>query len=396
MKISAPRPPREQRGLALILVLFVVVALLLIAVAVLTNSSFTANDALSVGTKMQTFDAAEAGLNVAQWQIDQNQGAASGSTGTGTVNGYTYTWEIVSNQLHSSGATVSDPNPHQSANISVPAGQALLAGSASSVLGGRTVYVEAMVVPAPPTYLPDGAIICGKTGQISHQQITDTSGSHHADVRCGTLTSSGGGQVPDGDSYAVSNSNAIVGYDGIAHVNAPPPTFLTAAQLAGIQSSALAQAQSGGVNFYASGNVSGGSIGSNGSNCVAYIAGNLTLGGNGSVTNYCPTTVVMGNVNVGGNADYQALPASTAHIMYVFGSGGTVLHGTPTTVGIVYVANADVTINGGGHGNFTGSVITPNNVTMNGGGTASFDYNSTQTPPPVPNPNVIPESQWDY
>jgi len=388
---------RSERGISILVALFIVVMLLLVAIAVLSNSSYSASNVLSIQTKNQTFDAAEAGVNVAQFKLDQNTALASGTNGTGSVNGYTYTWYVWSNQLNSvASATVADPNPKISAQITVQAGQALLAGKASSILGGRTVYVEQIVVPGPPTLLVPAAITCGKTGQISHQQITDISGNHRADIRCGTITSSGGGQVPDGNSYATSGNNVIVGRDGIAHINQPPPTFLTSAQLATIQSNTLAQAQSGGANFFTSGNVTGGTIGSNGANCVAYIGGNITLNGNASLTNYCATTVVMGDVNVGGNADYQALPASLTHMIYVFGSNGTVLHGTPTTVGIFYVVNSDVTINGGGHGNFTGAIITPNNVTMNGGGNAVFDYPGNQTPPPILNPNVVPESQWEY
>ena len=202
--------------------------------------------------------------------------------------------------------------------------------------------------------------------------------------------------MPDGNSYASGNSNAITGIDGIAHTESTPPTFLTAGQLASIQSNALSQAQSGPPNFYTSGSVSGGTIGSSGANCVAYIGGSITLSGNGSITNYCATTVVMGDVTISGNPTYQALPASTTHVMYVFGTGGVTLNGTPTTWGIVYAANANVTINGGGHGNFSGAILTPHNVTMNGGGNASFSYNGNQTPPPVPNPNVVPQSQWEY
>jgi len=389
---------RSQRGVALITALFLVVIVMLVAVVVLTNSSYSAGDALSVQTKNQTFDAAESGLEYAQWTIDQSPGTAGGAGGQvpSSINGYTANWEVVANDLHTGGSTVNDPDPQQQGQIQVGAGQALLAGSASSILGGRTVYVEEIAVPAPPTYLPKGAIICGQTGQVSHQQITDTSGNHSADIRCGAVTSSGGGQTPDGNSYASGTSNAIHGYDGIAHINATPPTFLTSAQLAAIQSSTLTQAQSGGANYYTAGDVTSGNIGSSGGSCVAYIGGNITLNGNGSIMNYCATTVVMGDVTIGGNADYQALPASATHMMYVFGSNGTVLHGTPTTVGIIYVANANVTINGGGHGNFNGALYTPYNVTMNGGGNATFDYNGNQTPPPVPNPNVVPESQWEY
>jgi len=399
MRTSTSRGLGAQRGVALITALFLVVIVLLIAVAVLTNSSYSASNALSVQTKDRTFNAAESGLDYAQWQLDQNSGAAAGSWAQvpSAVNGYTANWEIVANRLHqSSGASVSDPDPNQSNTITVSAGQALIAGSASAIVGGRTVYAEQIVVPAPPTYLPDGAITCGQTGQISHQQITDTSGNHHADIRCGAITTSGGGQTPDGDTYATGTTNDVTGYDGQKHIDQTTPTFLTSAQLAAIQSSTLSQAQSGGANFYTAGNYSSGTIGSNGANCVAYIGGSISLQGNGNITNYCATTVVMGDVTISGNPTYQALPTSATHIMYVFGSNGVTLNGTPTTWGIVYVANAGVTINGGGNKNFTGAVYTPYSVTMNGGGNATFNYNGNQTPPPVPNPNVVPESQWDY
>jgi hypothetical protein len=396
LRSSGTRPRyRQRRGIALVMTLFIVVMLLLVAAAVLSNTSYTADNALNVQMKNQIFNAAEAGVNVAQWNLDQNLAAPSGTSGTTTVQGYTAHWEIVANELTQGGTIVSDPDP-QYGSLSVPAGQALLAGWASGIMGGRTVYVEEMVQHAPPTLLPKGAIVCGGTGIIDHQHITDTSGNHSADIRCGTILASGGGQIPDGNSYAVGSVNQITGYDGQAHTNATPPTFLTPGQLSTLQNRVLTQAQSGSPNFYTSGNVTGGTIGSNGADCVAYIGGSIVLNGNGSLINYCATTVVMGDVTIGGNANYQALPPGTTHIMYVFGSNGTVLHGTPTTEGIFYVANANVTIDGGGNGNFSGAIITPNNVTMNGGGTANFSYNGTQTPPPVPNNKVIPLAQWEY
>ena len=398
MQRSRSNARTNQRGILMVVALFIVVIVLLVAVALLTNSSYSANDALSVQTKNQTFDAAEAGLNVAQWQIDQNNNIASGNATAcpSRVNGYTCTWEVVLNRLNGPAGSVADPDPQQSSPVAVGAGQALIAGWASSILGGRTVYVEQIVQASPPTQLPNGAITCGKTGIINHQQITDISGNHSANVRCGTLTASGGGQVPDGNSYATGTVNMIFGRDGVAHIDQTPPTFLTAGQLATIQSSALVQAQSGPPNFYTTGSVTSGTIGSNGSNCVAYIAGSIILNGNRNVTNYCTTTVVMGDVTVSGNATYQALPASKTHMMYVFGTGGVVLQGTPTTVGIIYAANADVTLNGSGNASVTGAIITPNNLTMNGGGIANFYYNGLQTPPPVPNPDVVPQAQWEY
>lgn len=398
MRRSSSNTHKAQRGVLMVIALFIVVIVLLVAVALLTNSSYSANDALNVQTKNQTFDAAEAGLNVAQWQLDQNNNIASGTLSTcpSRVNGYTCTWEVVLNRLNGPSGTANDPDAAQANPISVAAGEAYIAGWASSILGGRTVYVEQIVAASPPTQLAPGAITCGKTGVVSHQQITDISGNHSANIRCGTFTASGGGQVPDGNSYATGDINQIIGRNGIAYIDQTPPTFLTAGQLAAIQSSTLFQAQSGPPNFYTTGSVTSGTIGSASANCVAYIAGSIILGGNRNVTNYCATTVVMGDVTVSGNATYQALPASKTHIMYVFGTGGAVLQGTPTTVGIVYAANGDITLNGSGNASFTGALITPNNLTMNGGGLANFYYNGLQTPPPVPNPAVVPQAQWEY
>jgi hypothetical protein len=389
---------RGDRGIALVMVLFLVVILILVAVVVLSIASNSASDTWGVQTKNQTFNAAEAGAEYAQWSLDQNMSQAIGAGGTGTVNssGYDYNWSIVGNQLASSQATsVPDANPHLG-NITIPGGMAVLAGWASSPTGGRTVYVEEVVATAAPTYFTPGAIICGKTGTIDHQQIYDLSGNKGANIHCGTILATAGGQTPQGDTYASGTIDQIVGADGKTHINQTPPVFLTAAQLAAIQATTLAASKSGGSNYYTSGNVTGGTIGSSGASCVAYIGGSIVLHGNSNLTNYCTTTVVMGDVTIGGNATYQALPASSGHVAYVFGTGGTTLQGTPTTVGFFYVANADVTINGGGNGSFTGSVITPNNVTMNGGGNSGFYYNSTQTAPPVPNPYVVPLSQWDY
>jgi hypothetical protein len=389
---------RERRGMVMVIALFFVVITLLVAVAVLDNAAFSANDALNVQTKNQTFNAAEAGLNVAMFQLDQNNAIASGNPTpcASPLVGYTCTWEVVLNRLYRPAGRADDPNPQQPNKIIVPAGEALIAGWATSILGGRTVYVEQIVTPGPPIVLPKGAIVCGGTGTISHQQISDITGLHSADIRCGTIISSGGGQTPDGNSYASGTTNQIVGFDGTAHTQATPPKFLTAGQLAALQTSTLIKSQQGAPNFYTAGDFSTGTIGTNGSNCVAYIGGSLVLSGSSSIINYCPTTVVMGDIVISGNPTYQALPASTAHILYVFGTNGVWLNGTPTTWGIVYSANADVTIDGSGNGNFAGAVITPHNATMFGGGTGSFSYNGAQLPPPAPNPVVIPQSQWEY
>ena len=398
MRRSSVNVRRERRGIVMVIALFFVVIVLLVAVAVLDNASFSANDALNVQTKNQTFNAAEAGLNVAMWQLDQNNGISSGvaTPCASPLIGYTCTWEVVLNRLYRPAGLADDPNPQQPNKIPVAANSALIAGWASSILGGRTVYVEQIVTPGPPIVLPKGAIVCGQTGVISHQQITDITGLHSADVRCGTILSSGGGQTPDGNSYASGTINQINGYNGTAYTQQTPPKFLTAGQLAALQTSTLIKSQQGAPNFYTAGDFGSGTIGTSGSNCVAYIGGSLTLSGSNSVINYCTTTVVMGDITISGTPTYQALPTSIAHVLYVFGTNGVTLNGTPTTWGIVYSANADVIIDGSGNGTFGGAVITPHNATMNGGGGGIFKYDGSQLPPPAPNPVVIPQSQWEY
>src|SRR5215467_410430 len=171
MRKKPQSPHHAHRGMVMIIALFMVVIVLLVALAILTNASYSANDALGVQTKNQTFDAAEAGLNVAMWQIDQNNFTPAGvpTTCAAPVNGYTCTWDVVYNGLYGGGATVTDPVGN---SITVGPRQALLAGWASSILGGRTVYVEQIVAPGPPIQLPRGAIVCGQNGVVNHQQIT--------------------------------------------------------------------------------------------------------------------------------------------------------------------------------------------------------------------------------
>jgi hypothetical protein len=386
----------------LIITLFAIMLCLVVAVAILGSVTSSANSSLSVQTKNETFDAAETGLDTALYQLDGNH-SLSGSAQTGTVHGYTYNWEVVTNNLANARAVTSnDPDPVETGTVNVGPNQAYLAGWASSITGGRTVYAEALVAAAPPVSFTPGAIVAGGTAQISHQQITDLSGHHSANIYGGTITSSGGGQTPDGNSYATCNvagCNAIAGYNGQKYVDQAPATFLTAGQLSSIQSSALAQAQSGGANVYVNGNYSSagtwGTSGANG-NCTVYVNGNVSLSGSGTLTNYCDTTVVTGNWTMSGNVQYTIAPTSTVHATYILGSGGATFNGTTNTAGFIYAANGSVTINGGGHGSFTGVLYTPYNVTMNGGGNSSFYYNPTQSTVTLPNPNFVIVSQWEY
>lgn len=390
-----------RRGFAMVLALFLMLLVMVVVVAVLANTSTSATSTLSIQTKNETFNAAETGMDAAIYQVDASKSIASGSSSTGTVSGYNYTWEVVQNNIGSPiSSSVNDVNPLMTSKVPVAANQAYLAGWASSITGGRTVYVEAIVIPGPPITFTPGAIVSGQTAQISHEQITDTTGKHSANVWADTVTSSGGGQVPDGNSYAVCTSpgcNAITGYDGQAHTGAAPPTFLTAAQLAALQNSALAAAQSGGSNVYVNGNWSGGgSWGTSGASCTVYINGDVTLSGNGTLTNYCTTTVVTGNWTMSGSVKYTIAPASVTHSLFVLGSSGATFNGTTNTAGFVYAANGPITINGGGSGSFTGVFYTPYNVTMNGGGGSNFYYNPIQDQVQVPNPNVVPIAQWEY
>jgi Tfp pilus assembly protein PilX len=395
----------NERGIALIAALFLVVITLVVALAVLANTSISASNSLSVQTKNQAFNAAETGLDTAIYKIDTNNSIASGSTGSATVSGYTYHWEVVQNNIPNSSTTQSsdvDPaysNPPANTITTAP-NQGYLAGWASSITGGRTVYVEAVVVRKQQALsVTDGAIVSGQTAQISHEPITDVSGQHNGSIYAQTITSSGGGQIPDGNSYATCNvagCNAITGRDGQAHIGAAPPSFLTASQLASIQSGTLVQAKSGGSNVYVNGDWTGsGTWGASGANCVVYINGNVTIG-SGTLTNYCSTTVVTGNFTMSGSAKYTIVPVSTSHAMFVLGTGGVTLNGTVNNAGFVYSANGPVVLNGTGTGSMTGVLYSPFNITMNGGATANFYYDPVQDQVNVPTPNVVPVAQWEY
>ena len=400
-KLEQPtRPSRHQRGLAMILTLFLIVISLSIVVAVLASTMNAANGSLSVQTKNQTFNTAETGLHAAIYQLDANNAIASGSTGTGTVNGYTYSWEVVKNQLSGVATTANDVDTAYATPISLGANQAYIEGWASSITGGRIVYAEAIVVAGPPVAFTGGAVVSGQNAQVSHEQITDVSGKHSADVHAKQIASSGGGQTPDGNSYAtcsVVGCNAITGLDGQAHTGAAPATFLTASQLSAIQSSALTASQSGGSNVYVNGHYSGsGTWGTNGSHCTVYVNGNVSLSGSGTLTNYCTTTVVTGSWTMSGSSQYVIAPASKTHATYVLGTGGVTFNGTNNTAGFFYSANGPVTLNGDGGGTFTGVLYSPYSITMNGGGNSNFNYDPTQSTVTAPNPNVVPIAQWEY
>src|SRR5579872_1839178 len=223
---------RLERGFMLVMTLLFLLLVLLVAVALLATTTNAASSSFQVQTKDQAFNAAETGLNAAIYQLQNNRSLASGTTGSGSVKGYAYNWEVVQNSLSSASATTdTDIDPVYSGSVPVGAHQAYVAGWASSIAGGRTVYVEGVVVTSPPLNLTQGAIVAGGNAQISHEQITDISGNHAADIHGQHITSSGGGQIPDGNSYAAcmtAGCNAITGYDGEAHISAAPPSFLTA------------------------------------------------------------------------------------------------------------------------------------------------------------------------
>ena len=393
----------QQRGLAMIMVLFLILLALVVTLAVLANAGTSASSTLSVQTKNQTFNAAETGLDAAIYNLDANHGIADGTKDTGTVDGYTYTWEVIKNNVSGAGQfTPNEIDPAVSGTVTVGPQQAYVAGWASSITGGRTVYSEAMVHAGPPITFTPGAIVSGQTAQISHDPISDTTGNHSANIHAHQITSSGGGQIPDGNTYAVcsvNGCNAIIGQDGQAHINQPPAFFLTAAQLASVQSSALTQAQSGPPNVYVNGDWTSagtwGTAASNG-NCTVYINGNVILNGSGMLTNYCNTVVVTGNWTMSGSAQYAIAPASAVHATYVLGTSGTVFNGTVNTAGFMYSANGPITLNGDGNGSFTGVLYSPYNVTMNGGGSANFYYNPIQSTVQYPNPNVVTVAQWEY
>src|SRR5215467_3415006 len=89
----------QQRGVAMIVALFLIFIVVVIAVGALESVSNSARNSLGVQTKNQTFNTAETGLDTAIYKIDTNNNIASGSSGSGTASSYTYNWEVVQNNL---------------------------------------------------------------------------------------------------------------------------------------------------------------------------------------------------------------------------------------------------------------------------------------------------------
>ncbi|MBV8461100.1 MAG: hypothetical protein JOZ28_01530, partial [Candidatus Eremiobacteraeota bacterium] len=122
----------------------------------------------------------------------------------------------------------------------------------------------------------------------------------------------------------------------------------------------------------------------------------VSLSGSATLTNNCTTTVVTGNWTMSGSVQYTIAPTTKTHAVYVLGTSGATFNGTTNTAGFIYAANGPITLNGGGHGVFTGVLYSPYSITMNGGGSATFNYDPVQSNVPFPSPNVVLVSQWEY
>jgi len=137
--MSTTNRRRTDRGFAMILTIFVIGLLLIAGMMILSNSQYSASDALNTEQKNQAFNAAEGGLDNAMEALDVSALANGSSNGT-LPNGGSFSYTISNNLLSSN--TMSIPG-----RGTLPGNSALISSQGAGALGGRPVTVEAVVVP---------------------------------------------------------------------------------------------------------------------------------------------------------------------------------------------------------------------------------------------------------
>src|SRR5689334_17935736 len=86
----------SDRGFAMILTIFVIGLLLVAGMMLLSNSQYSASDAVNTEQKNQAFNAAEGGLDNAMEALDLST-FATGSASGALSNGGNYTYTITNN-----------------------------------------------------------------------------------------------------------------------------------------------------------------------------------------------------------------------------------------------------------------------------------------------------------
>ena len=378
----------KQRGFALILAIFVIGLLLVASMLMLSNSQFSASNAVSTEQKNQAFNAAEGGLDHAMEVLDLNSLTPSGTTTGPLPNNSSYTYTITNNLNGTSTATVAGHN-------NIPAGSAYISSVGTGSVGGRPVTVEALVMPtSTQIQFSNDAIdagidiqgnwnsgnCIGFTGSSSHNNNANL----HANRNITANACFTDGWISASGSITGNMNQTGTSTSGVAQVST------WTAQMAVFVSNEKTTAQAGPAPVPNDYIAAGGSLPSSyacpvGVKCVVFYDGSLSMSGHASASFTGQVTLVVnGDYSATGNAQINF--QSGQHSVLVV-NGNADIGGNGTAQALIW-AKGDVTLHG--NGNLTGAAVAGGNVNLNGGGNGGgFTYDSTLQGTTLGNPGKL-------
>jgi hypothetical protein len=382
---------------------------LLIAAALLLDSVHAVTvDTQMLDQKDHIFDAAEAGLDTAADLLARIPTATSGCPG-GTLQSITFTCGIGANNLSGATPLTSVTDPVTGNSITIPKGEGLIWGKATTALGGRTVWAEAIVsVPIVTFNFPPGAINAGSNvtggGHMTvNSDPTDLLNPHDADVHANGNVTSFTTSV-QGATYAVG-SDSQAGWNGATNpgspaVSMPSTGFVTAFTTYSynqafnlgtrVQPSAMTGTKTFTGNVYI-GNTAGtrdsgnldltsGTFTFNGG--IVFVDGYLCMSGHAKIVSNLNTIfVVREQFAQAGNSSSFGITTGTKGILAALGADTTpacsAANGSYAAsdsgngsedLGLVWTPNGSTLLSG--NGNITGSIMAGVNAVLNGGGSS--------------------------
>ena len=371
-KVSA----HAERGFAMVLVLGIVALLLMAGLAMLVTSDGVALATQNNEQKNLSFDAAEAGLNVALEALDNNP--ATSASGSGTLSsGGSYSYSIINNLAGSFPMPSTDPVTQQP--IQIPAARAFVYSTGTGATGLRSVTTEAIVKQFEVTYtFPNYAILAeldiagnwnpptgiaeSSPGLFDANMHANQNITGHVGFVQGVATATGNTNTFNSDPTAV----------GTAHIDLP--TNQLGSYIAAQKQIALA----GGP--YALYVPNGGSLpsfdcpaGAPPQGCVVFVDGPVHMSG-GSDSDFTGrvNVVINGNYTATGNAG-AVFQSGTQSVLAV--NGATDIGGNGSVAALIW-SKGNTTLHG--NGTLFGALVCGGTVYLKGGGSSGgFKYDSS-------------------
>jgi hypothetical protein len=371
----------RERGLVMVLALFLLALLAVVTMLLLTDAQFVASDTRNTEVKNESFDAAEAGINAALDALDVSLAAIP--TGSATLpSGYRYAYTVYPNFGGLAALSWADPNA--GGQLTIPIGSAVIVSTGKGPVGERPTTVEALVTADVVTQsYPNLAIVAGRNIQGNYNPnagIKDDSNQNSANVHAnGLITARIGGGI-QGVATASGKTNTLPpGTTG-----APLVLLPTISQFDYVVSNYDNQAKLF-ASAYTVDVPAGGTLqpsylcpaSAPAGGCLVFYDGPLTST-SGQTTFSGPWTLVI-------NGDYKQ--AGSSQMIFQNQPSMLIVNGNADFGGNA-VAGAYVQVKGslslGGNGAFSGAIMALGNVTFDGGGVSGgFTFNPKVIPPPT-------------